>query len=100
MFHLIAVEGCLLGQDGFQQVPQPRDIPLSIPEVIDKLPHGLFRLHLEEITEGAVGGDHPEVLIQGDQGLTHSVDDALGKPEGTGCCCGVLPGHVVSPWAR
>ena len=86
MFDLIVVKGRLLGQDGFQQFPQLGDIPLFIAQVIDKLSHGLFRLYLEEFIEGTADGDHPEVLIQRDQGFTHGVDDALG--EFTGFICG------------
>ncbi len=54
-----------------------RDIPLFIAEIIDKLAQSLFRLDLEEFIKGTVGGDHPEVMIQGNQGFAHSVDDAL-----------------------
>ena len=59
-----------LGQDRLQQFPQPGDIPLSVPQVVDELSHGLFVLHLEELIEGAADRDHPEVLNQTDQGLT------------------------------
>ncbi len=79
VFNLIVVKGCLLGKDGFQQFPQLGDVPLFIAQVIDKLPHGLFRLYLEKFIKGTADGDHPEVLIQGDQGFTHRVDDALGE---------------------
>ena len=50
--NLIVVKECLLGKDGFQQFPQLGDIPLLlIAQVVNKLAHGLLRLHLEDAIE-------------------------------------------------
>ena len=59
VFNLIVIKGCFLRKDGFQQFPQLGDIPLLITQVINQLPHGLFRLYLKEFIEGTADGDHP-----------------------------------------
>ena len=64
MLNLIVVKTGLLGKDGFQQFPQLGNIPLFVAQTINKLPHGLFRLYLEEVIEGTAEGDYPEISIQ------------------------------------
>ena len=77
MFNLIVIEGRLFGQNGFQQFLELRDIPLLIAQIVDKLSHGLFGVYLKDLIERAAGGNHPQVLVQRDQGFTHRVDDAV-----------------------
>ena len=82
MFHLVVFKGRLLGKNRLQKLPQLGDIPLFIAQIINQLPHGLFRFDFEDLVEGAADHDHPEVLIQGNEGFPNGVDDALGELTG------------------
>jgi hypothetical protein len=77
VFNLIAIKGDLLGKNCFKQFPQLRDIPLFVPKVIDKLPHGLFGFYLEEFIKGTAGGDYPEISIQHQKGFTYGLYDTF-----------------------
>ena len=59
VLNFIVVEGCLLGQDGFQQFPQFGDVPLLIAQVIDQLSYRLFRIYLKDFIERTADGDYP-----------------------------------------
>ena len=49
------------------------------------MPYGIFRLHPEEVIEGAADRDHPEIFVQREQGFAHRVDDALREFESFIC---------------
>src|SRR4029450_8567612 len=43
----IVLDGLVLGQNLFEQRPQPGNVPLTIPQRVDELPDGVFRCHAE-----------------------------------------------------
>ena len=50
---------------------------MLVAQVVDQLPHGLFRLDLEDVIERSANGNHPQIVVQRDQRLTHGVNDAF-----------------------
>jgi hypothetical protein len=58
VLHFKVVEDSVLGQNLLQQLSQPGDVPLSVAQVIEQLPLGLLRCHLEGLVEGAAVGSN------------------------------------------
>ena len=82
MLDFIAIEHGIKGEDLLEEHPQLGNVPLPVTEVVDELPDGFVGRHFESIVEAVVRCDHPEVLVQGNQGFTHRVDDVLGELAG------------------
>ena len=77
--HLKVPEGGVRGENVLQQLAQFRDIPLSVPEVVDQTPLGLLRRGLERFVERLVGFHDLQVLVQDHQGLPHGFHDRFGE---------------------
>ena len=83
--HLKVPERGMRGENVLQQLTQFRDIPLSVPEVINEtllrlLPHGLKRL-----VERPVRFHHLQVLVQDHQRLPHRFYNRFGEVETALC---------------
>ena len=74
-----AVEAAVVGKHGLQELAQPRDVPLAVAELVDEAPPGLVGVHGELRIEGLVGGIHPQVPAENQQGVARGVEDLLGQ---------------------
>ena len=79
MLHLETVHRHTIGNDGLEQVPQRRNIPLPVAEREQQAPQRLFGIDLEDIVEGPARRQHPEPLVQDDERLGDRIDDGLGE---------------------
>ena len=73
------LDGPVLRQDLREQLAQARDVPLAVAELVDQAPLGLRAIDLKRVVEGAVGGQHPQILAQDEERLADRVDDALAQ---------------------
>ena len=79
--HLEIPECRMRGENILQQLAQFRDIPLSVPEVVDKTIFRLFLGCAEGFVKLPVRFDDLQVLIEDDQRLAHRFDNSLGEVE-------------------
>ena len=77
--HLKVAERGVRGENVLQQLAQFRDIPLSVPEVVDETPLRLLRRGTERFVERLVGFHDPQVLGQNHQGLPHGFHNRFGE---------------------
>ena len=69
MLDLEIVHRDLLGDDGFQQDPQGRDVPLAVSQRVQQAPLGLFGVDLERSVERDAGRQHAKLGIEHDEWL-------------------------------
>ena len=69
----------VLGDDGLQQQPQGRDVPLAVAQVVKQAAVGVLRIDLEDLVERAAGDDHPKVRIEHQERLMDGVQDGLSQ---------------------
>ncbi len=58
------VERCLLRQNLSEQLPQGRDVPLPVAQVVEQSPLGFYRLDPKGAVERAVGPLDPERAVE------------------------------------
>ncbi|MDZ3835857.1 MAG: hypothetical protein U0S49_00590 [Rhodospirillales bacterium] len=74
-----AVEAVVVREHGLQELAQPGDVPLAVAEFVDEAPPGVVGVHGELRIEGLVGGIHPQVPAENQQGVARGVEDLLGQ---------------------
>ncbi len=67
------------GKNVLQQLAQFRNIPLSVPQVVDQTPLRLLARGLERLIESLVSFDDLQVLVQDYQGLAHRFYNRFGE---------------------
>ena len=77
--HLKVPERRVRGENVLQQLAQFRDIPLSVPEVVDQTLLRLLRRGLERFVERLVRFHDLQVLVQDHQGLPHRFHNRFGE---------------------
>ena len=75
--HLVAQDARTLRNDGFEQLPEFRDVPLSVAKHEQRRLKHFVASHLEGLNEGIVRGDDPEALVQYQERPTDGIDDTL-----------------------
>src|ERR1700677_4708920 len=79
MLDLITLHHAFVGNDFFQQHTKLGNVPLSSAQRVKKSAFGVLGANLEGRIEGAAGGKHAEVLVEHQDGLADSVDNALSE---------------------
>ncbi len=79
---LVALHHALLGDDLLQEHAKPWNVPLSVAQGVKKPAFGVLGADPESRIEGATRGDHAQILVENENGLPDSVDDALGECPG------------------
>src|ERR1700722_13286930 len=69
----------LLWNDFSKQQTKPRNIPLTVPEVIQELALGIVGTNFEGQIERSARGHDPKILIEHDKRFSNRVDDRARK---------------------
>ena len=69
-------------QQLFEQLAQPRDVPLAVAELVDEPAQHLARRDGEGAVERAVGAFDAQAVVEHQERLAHRVDGVLGDPVG------------------
>jgi hypothetical protein len=72
------IEGTVLGQDVFQQLAQPGNIPLVVANVVNQPPFGLHWLNFECSVKRLISRIDSQVGTQDDQRVEGRADDTFG----------------------
>ena len=72
------LDGRAARQQLFEQLAQPRDVPLAVADLVDEPAQHVVRRDREGAVERAVGAFDAQVLVEHQQRLAHRVDGALG----------------------
>src|SRR5665213_1929483 len=75
----VTLHHALLGNDFFQQHAKLGNVPLPVAQRVKKSAFGILGADLEGRIEGAARGKHAEVLVEHQNGLADSVDNALSE---------------------
>ncbi|OWK34376.1 hypothetical protein FRUB_10347 [Fimbriiglobus ruber] len=79
VLHCEVVEMAVAREDFFEQLPQPRDVPLVVPEFKEELALGLRRSYAKRLVKRPVGGLHPQPRVEDHEGLADRLDDRFGE---------------------
>ena len=77
MLDLEIIENALFRQCFLELVPECRDIPFAVSQLVYKAPLGLIGSDLECVIEGFICGDDPEVFIEHYKGFANGFNDTL-----------------------
>ena len=77
--HLKIPERCVGGENVLQQLAQFRNIPLSVPQIVDQAPLGLLARRPERFVERLVGFHYLQILVEDHQRLAHGFHDGFGE---------------------
>ena len=66
-------------QDLLQQHPQLGDVPLAVPQRVDRTAFDILNVELERQIERTACGDHAQVPVEDQQRLADRVHDGLGQ---------------------
>src|ERR1700682_1913600 len=79
MLNLIIVHRAVVGNNIFQQCPQPWDVPLATAQLVKMLPLGIVWIGCKLHIEGSARCDYPQVLVENDQRFANGVHHCLRK---------------------
>src|ERR1700674_3562614 len=79
MLDFVVFHGSLLGNNFSEQQTKFRNIPLTLPEVIQEFARSVVGIDFERQIERSARGNDPKILIEHNERLSNRVDDSVRK---------------------
>jgi len=76
---LVGLDSSVFRDYVFQKIPQRRDVPLAIAQLVEQSALGFLRLHPKDPVKGPARGHYPQVSVKHDEGLADGVNGRLRK---------------------